>query len=131
MAKKSIKKAAKKTIVRAKKPSASYTFFENVYDVVRLIPKGRVTSYGAIAKYLGTGRSSRMVGYAMNASGTQIPPVPAHRVLNRNGQLTGRHHFNPPELMQELLENEGIKVKKDQVVDFEKLFWNPFDHLII
>lgn len=129
--KKPKKKAPKKVTPKARKPSASYTFFENVYDVVRLIPKGRVTSYGAIAKYLGTGRSSRMVGYAMNSCGSIIPPVPAHRVLNRNGQLTGRHHFNPPELMQELLEKESIKVKNHQVVDLEKVFWDPFDHLII
>src|SRR5579872_1330292 len=106
------KKAATKKEAR---PSASYSFFENVYDVVRLIPKGRVTSYRAIAKYLGSGKSARLVGYAMNVCGSQVPPVPAHRVLNRNGLLTGRHHFNPPELMQELLEAEGIKVKKNQV----------------
>ncbi|HWB63334.1 MAG TPA: MGMT family protein [Chitinophagales bacterium] len=126
------KKAAKKAPAPvAEKPAKDYTFFENVYDVVRLIPKGRVTSYGAIAKYLGTGRSARMVGYAMNMSGNQVPPVPAYRVLNRNGQLTGQHHFGKPGLMKQLLEKEGIKVKKDAVVDFEKLFWDPFDNLII
>jgi len=107
------------------KESKSYTFFENVYEVARLIPKGRVTSYGAIAKYLGTGRSARMVGYAMNNAHTQIPPVPAHRVVNRNGMLTGKHHFTPPTLMQKLLEKEGIKVEKDTVVEFSKLQWNP------
>jgi len=107
------------------KESKSYTFFENVYEVARLIPKGRVTSYGAIAKYLGTGRSARMVGYAMNNAHTQIPPVPAHRVVNRNGMLTGKHHFTPPTLMQKLLEKEGIKVEKDTVVEFSKLLWNP------
>lgn len=123
------KKAAKKKLV--KKSSTDYTFFENVYDVARQIPKGRVTSYGAIAKYLGTGRSARMVGYAMNSSGIQVPPVPAHRVLNRNGMLTGKHHFGEPDLMQKLLEKEGIKVAKDKVENFEKIFWNPFDHLII
>jgi methylated-DNA-protein-cysteine methyltransferase related protein len=127
--KKSAKKLVKKVASKAAKPGASYTFFENVYDVVRLIPKGRVTSYGAIAKYLGTGRSSRMVGYAMNSCEGQIPPVPAHRVLNRNGELTGRHHFNPPELMQELLEKEGIKVEKHQVMNLDKIFWDPFEHL--
>ncbi len=124
------KKSAKKPITPVtKKPSSQYSFYENVYDVVRLIPKGRVTSYGAIAKYLGTGRSARMVGYAMNASAMQIPPVPAHRVLNRNGQLTGKHHFNPPSIMQEMLEREGIKVKKDVVVNFENLFWDPVENL--
>ena len=126
------KKAGKKALPKQeKKFSASYSFFENVYEVVRLIPKGRVTSYGAVAKYLGSGGSARMVGYAMNASGSQVPSVPAHRVLNRNGLLTGRHHFNPPELMQKLLEAEGIKVKKHQVVNFEELYWDPFEHLII
>lgn len=113
---------------KAKNSSASsktYSFFENVYAVVREIPKGRVTSYGAIAKYLGTGKSARMVGYAMNNAHTQIPPVPAHRVLNRNGMLTGKHHFGDPNLMQLLLEKEKIKVQKDTVVDFEKYFWDP------
>jgi methylated-DNA-protein-cysteine methyltransferase-like protein len=102
-----------------------YSFFDNVYEVARLIPRGRVTSYGAIARYLGSGKSARMVGYAMNAAGVQHPPVPAHRVLNRNGMLTGKHHFGSPDLMQDLLEKEGIAVKKDTVVNFEKLFWDP------
>ena len=84
-------------------------FFQNVFDVVRLIPKGRVTNYGAIAKYLGTARSSRMVGWAMNAAHSQKKKVPAHRVVNRNGELTGKHHFPTPFLMQELLEKEGIR----------------------
>lgn len=101
------------------------SFFERVYDVVRLVPKGRVTSYGAIAKYLGTGMSSRMVGWAMNASHNADPPVPAQRVVNRNGLLTGKHHFPTPTLMQQMLEKEGIKVKNDQVVDFKKKFWDP------
>lgn len=100
-------------------------FFEQVYQVVRLIPKGRVTSYGAIAAYLGAKSSSRVVGYAMNAAGSQKPKVPAHRVLNRNGQLTGKHHFETPFQMQELLEKEKIKVENDTVVDFKKLFWDP------
>ncbi len=104
---------------------ATYSFFENVYEVVRLIPKGRVTSYGAIARYLGTGGSARMVGYAMNAAHTQFPPVPAHRVLNRNGMLTGKHHFSSPEEMQLLLEREGVLVKKDTVENFSTLFWDP------
>jgi methylated-DNA-protein-cysteine methyltransferase-like protein len=113
----------------AKAVKKEYSFFENVYDVVRLIPKGRVTSYGAIARYLGAGKSARMVGYAMNASATEIPPVPAQRVLNRNGMLTGKHHFNPPERMEKLLAAEGIRVVKDKAVDFEKLFWDPFKEL--
>lgn len=104
-------------------------FFEMVYEVARLIPYGRVTSYGAIAKYLGAARSSRMVGYAMNACHTHHSPVPAHRVVNRNGMLTGKHHFGHPKAMQRLLESEGIKVKKDQVVNFEKLFWDPMKEL--
>ena len=100
-------------------------FFEDVFDVVRLIPPGRVTNYGCIAKYLGSGLSSRMVGWAMNASHIADPPVPAQRVVNRNGMLTGKNHFSTPTLMQELLEKEGIKIEKDTVVDFEKLFWDP------
>ena len=104
-------------------------FFSLVYDVVREIPKGRVTSYGAIAKYLGTGKSSRMVGWAMNAAGAQKKFVPAHRVVNRNGELTGKHHFGHPKLMQKLLEEEGIKVKKDKIVNFQKYFWNPAEEL--
>jgi len=101
------------------------TFFEQVYEVVKLIPFGRVTSYGAIAKYLGTGGSSRMVGWAMNASHSAVSNIPAHRVVNRIGMLTGKHHFGGPEVMQQLLESEGIKVVNDKIVDFEKHFWNP------
>lgn len=100
-------------------------FFEQVYAVVRLIPKGRVTSYGAIARYLGAARSSRMVGWAMNASHAQIESVPAHRVVNRNGMLTGKMHFAHPNAMQELLEWEGVLVKDDKVQDFKSLFWDP------
>lgn len=100
-------------------------FFQMVYQVVRLIPKGRVTSYGAIAKYLGTARSSRMVGWAMNAAHSQKNKVPAHRVVNRNGELTGKHHFATPFLMQELLEKEGVVVKKDKIKDFQTHFWDP------
>ena len=103
----------------------TYSFFENVYDVVRLIPKGRVTSYGAIAKYLGSGKSARTVGYAMIAAHAQFPPVPAHRVLNRNVMLTGKHHFGSPDLMQKLLEKEGIGVVKDTVLNLDKIFWDP------
>jgi methylated-DNA-protein-cysteine methyltransferase-like protein len=100
-------------------------FFQNVFDVVRLIPKGRVTSYGAIAKYIGTGGSSRMVGWAMNASHGVKPKVPAHRVVNRNGMLTGKAHFETPTKMQELLEKEKIKVQNETVLDFKNLFWDP------
>ncbi len=100
-------------------------FFEDVFEVVRLIPKGRVTNYGSIAKYLGTGLSSRMVGWAMNASHNVKPKVPAQRVVNRNGLLTGKFHFKTPTTMQELLEKEGIKIKNDKVVNFKELFWDP------
>ena len=99
-------------------------FFERVYQIVRQIPEGRVTSYGAIAKAIGAARSARMVGYAMNAS-HHLEDVPAHRVVNRNGVLTGKHHFDGTNLMQQLLENEGIKVVNNQIVDFEKHFWEP------
>ncbi len=99
-------------------------FFQSVFQVVKLIPKGRVTSYGAIAAYLGAKKSSRTVGYAMNASHS-IPGIPAHRVVNRNGMLTGKMHFDTPDRMQQLLESEGIKVEKDVVVEFKELFWDP------
>ena len=102
----------------------SKDFFVDVYDVVRLIPKGRVTSYGSIAKYLGAPRSSRMVGWAMNAAHS-LPDVPAHRVVNRIGLLTGKMHFSTPTRMEELLKAEKIQVKKDQVVDFDKHYWDP------
>lgn len=106
-------------------------FFEMVYQVVRLIPKGRVTSYGAIAKYLGSAGSSRVVGYAMNAAHSQKNKVPAHRVVNRNGVLTGKHHFLDPFEMQALLEKEGLEVKNDQIVDFAKYYWDPVEELKI
>jgi methylated-DNA-protein-cysteine methyltransferase-like protein len=105
------------------------SFFEQVYEVVKLIPKGRVTSYGAIGKYLGMKSSARMVGWAMNAC-HGMKGVPAHRVVNRAGLLTGKHHFETPTRMKELLEKEGIKVKKDQVVDFEKHYWDPNKELL-
>ncbi len=101
-----------------------YNFFDNVYDVARQIPPGRITSYGAIASYLGTKGSSRMVGYAMQACGAAQPPVPAHRVVNRQGLLTAKFHFGG-DLMQRLLEAEGVKVKDDQVQDFKTAFWDP------
>jgi methylated-DNA-protein-cysteine methyltransferase-like protein len=103
-------------------------FFQNVYDVVRLIPEGRVTSYGAIAKYLSSPRSSRMVGWAMNAAHT-IPDVPAHRVVNRNGMLTGKMHFGEPDQMEKLLRNEGVNVVKDQITNFKDVFWDPTEEL--
>jgi methylated-DNA-protein-cysteine methyltransferase related protein len=105
------------------------SFFERVYDVVRQVPCGRVTSYGDVAEYLGGRMSARMVGWAMNASHAAHPPVPAHRVVNRNGLLTGKMHFGSPTLMEELLDNEGIKVVKDQVQDFQLLRWRPLDEL--
>ncbi|XLS28769.1 MGMT family protein [Flavobacteriaceae bacterium M23B6Z8] len=103
-------------------------FFERVYEVARNIPYGRVTSYGAIATYLGTARSARMVGWAMNASGLK-EDVPAHRVVNRVGVLTGKHHFQGTNLMQQLLESEGIEVVNNQIVNFENYFWDPSSEL--
>ncbi|MEO5684123.1 MAG: MGMT family protein [Chitinophagaceae bacterium] len=105
------------------------SFFELVYEVARQIPKGRVTSYGAIANCLGTKLSARMVGWAMNGAGIVKPKVPAHRVVNRNGMLSGKHHFGGNR-MQELLEKEGVKIKNDTVEDFEKLFWDPAAQLL-
>lgn len=104
-------------------------FFELVYEVARQIPKGRVTSYGAIAACLGTKSSARMVGWAMNGCHRVRPKVPAHRVVNRLGILSGKHHFTPPGSMEKQLKAEGIKVKNDQVVDFKKLFWDPVTEL--
>jgi methylated-DNA-protein-cysteine methyltransferase related protein len=122
----------KKEKLKTIKPSGKKeeSFFEQVYEIARQIPKGRVTSYGAIAACLGTKLSARMVGWAMNGAHNAKPKVPAHRVVNRNGMLTGRHHFSPPELMQQLLEKEGIKVKNETVVDFEKKFWDPMEEVL-
>jgi methylated-DNA-protein-cysteine methyltransferase-like protein len=105
------------------------SFFEDVYAVVRLIPEGRVTTFGAIANYLGTKLSARMVGWAMNGAHHVTPAVPAHRVVNRNGMLSGKAHFATPTLMEELLLKEKIKVEEDTVVNFETLFWDPFSEL--
>ncbi|MFO7658100.1 MAG: MGMT family protein [Bacteroidales bacterium] len=105
-------------------------FFKMVFDVTRKIPPGRVTSYGAIARYLGSSQSSRMVGWALNTSHNQEIFVPAHRVVNRYGMLTGKHHFRHEELMQELLENEGVRVINDCVVDFKAYFWDPNKELV-
>ena len=123
------KKPIKNEKLSAIKPSGKReeSFFELVYQVARQIPKGRITSYGAIAACLGTRLSARMVGWAMNKA---KPKIPAHRVVNRNGMLTGKHHFKPPSSMQKLLEKEGIKVKNDTVVDFKKLFWDPAKELL-
>ncbi|KFD38596.1 MGMT family protein [Schleiferia thermophila] len=104
-------------------------FYEMVWDVVRMIPSGRVTTYGHIAEYLGTKRAARMVGYAMNASHSQ-PTIPAHRVVNRKGMLTGKHHFGSPDQMKKLLEAEGVQVLNDQVVGFDKLLWIPSKELL-
>ncbi|MFD2285420.1 methylated-DNA--[protein]-cysteine S-methyltransferase [Pedobacter petrophilus] len=104
-------------------------FYEQVYEIARLIPKGRVTSYGAIAKSLGAAKSSRMVGYAMRYAGTAHPKVPAHRVVNSSGLLTGKFHFETPEMMEELLAGEGVEVKDDKVVNFKNVFWNPLEEI--
>lgn len=116
--------------LKAVKPSGKReeSFFELVYEVARQIPKGRVTSYGAIANCLGTKLSARMVGWAMNGAGKVKPKVPAHRVVNRLGILSGKHHFGGS-TMEQLLKKEGVKVKNDKIVDFEKLFWDPAEEL--
>lgn len=110
-------------------PAKDLEFLDNVYAVVRLIPKGRVTSYGAIAAAIGAKKSARLVGWAMSQSHGIIPKVPAHRVVNSSGLLTGKHHFATPTQMQELLEKEGVKVKNHQVQNFKALFWNPIEEI--
>ena len=119
--------------LRKNKPSKfdKENFFEKVFAVVKKIPRGRVTNYGAIANYLGTGLSARTVGWAMNSSHILVPPIPAHRVVNRNGLLTGKNHFATPTLMEELLAAEGVEVVDDKITDFKKLFWNPGDEPLI
>ena len=104
------------------------SFFSKVYEVVRSVPEGKVTTYGAIAKYLGSPQSSRMVGWAMNAAHSH-PDIPAHRVVNRKGLLTGKHHFWGSNVMNQLLENEGIKIIQDQIQNFESYFWDPLEQL--
>lgn len=104
------------------------SFYTKVYEIVKLVPVGRVTTYGHIAKYVGAATGARTVGYAMNVSHSDCE-IPAHRVVNRNGILTGKHHFNGVNLMQELLESEGIDVKNDKIVDFEKILWDPMTEL--
>ncbi|MBK8785344.1 MAG: MGMT family protein [Chitinophagaceae bacterium] len=120
--------AAKET---PKSTVKEYSFFADVFDVVRQIPKGKVTSYGAVAAYLGTKLSARMVGWAMNAAHTAKPKVPAQRVVNRNGMLTGKHHFATPTAMEELLKKDGVAVKNDTIVDFKKIFWDPSEALAL
>jgi methylated-DNA-protein-cysteine methyltransferase related protein len=112
-------------MIKPERGKEQESFFQQVYAVVRLIPYGRITSYGAIAEYLGSRGSARMVGWAMNASHHEKEYVPAHRVVNRVGLLTGKHHFGGSQLMQELIEAEGIQVEDDKVVDFDRLFWDP------
>ena len=121
----------KKEGLRTVNPSGKKddNFFQLVYDIARQIPKGRVTSYGAIAAALGAKSSARMVGWAMNGSHRMKPKVPAQRVVNRQGLLSGRIHFDYPEQMQELLEKEGVKIKDNQVIDFQKKFWDPIKEL--
>ncbi len=126
-AKKTSKKSLPADGIKTIRPSGVYdqSFFELVYQVARQIPKGRVTSYGAIAACLGTRLSARMVGWAMSGAHRIKPKVPAHRVVNRNGMLTGKHHFDTPDTMQQLLEKEGVKVVNDTIVDFKTIFWDP------
>ena len=106
-------------------PEHNPSFFESVYEVVRLIPSGRVSTYGAIARFLGSAKSARMVGWAMNASFGVVPHVPAQRVVNASGILSGKFHFGPGDEMKNLLEDEGIRVENDCVIEFSKLFWDP------
>jgi methylated-DNA-protein-cysteine methyltransferase-like protein len=108
----------------------SDNFFERVYKIARLIPYGKVTNYGSIAKYLGAAKSARMVGWAMNNSHNQTQEVPAHRVVNRKGLLTGKHHFDGTNLMQQLLESEGIIIIENQIQELEKVFWDPMKELL-
>jgi methylated-DNA-protein-cysteine methyltransferase-like protein len=125
---KQMKKKQVPDLVVARK-SKQYSFFEDVWDVVRLIPEGRVSTYGAIAAYLGAKSSARMVGWAMNASFIVLPKVPAQRVVNRHGMLSGKAHFATPEHMQQLLEQEGIEVVGDKIVHFNERFWDPANEL--
>ncbi len=105
------------------------SFFQRVYEVVKQIPYGRVTTYGAVAAYLGSRKSARMVGWAMNVSHTSGEDIPAHRVVNRNGQLTGKHYFGGNTIMQQLLESEGVMIENDTVLHFSRLFWDPLRHM--
>jgi methylated-DNA-protein-cysteine methyltransferase related protein len=112
-----------------KNKKAESDFFSRVYEVTKLIPYGRVTSYGAIARYLGTGRSARMVGWALNVSHNDTDFIPAHRVVNRNGLLSGKHHFGNSTTMEQLLENEGLIIEDDHIINFREKFWDPMTEL--
>jgi methylated-DNA-protein-cysteine methyltransferase-like protein len=125
--KKRSKPVTEKTAIAS--DSKQYSFFEDVWAVARQIPRGRVTSYGAIANYLGTKLSARMVGWAMNGASRAKPKVPAHRVVNRNGMLTGKMHWDPPSRMEELLKKEGLQVKNDTILNFKERFWDPAEEL--
>lgn len=113
----------------SKKTTDKESIYDAIYDVVRCVPKGRVTTYGAVAATIGVKSGARMVGYAMNVCHNAQPKVPAHRVVNRNGMLSGKHHFNDPDQMQRLLEKEGVKVKDDTIIDFDKRFWDPLTEI--
>ena len=121
----------KKKLLRIpdKKDKPDNDFFSRVYDVTRLIPYGRITSYGAIARFLGSGRSARMVGWALNACHTNPDFIPAHRVVNRNGLLTGKHHFGNSTTMEQLLWNEGMIIENDRILNFSEKFWDPLTEL--
>jgi methylated-DNA-protein-cysteine methyltransferase-like protein len=123
--------APEKLSLRAAGNEKQFTFFDDVWAVARQLPKGRVTSYGAIANYLGAKMSARMVGWAMNAAGSAKPKVPAHRVVNRNGMLSGKMHFKTPTEMEELLAKEKVMVQNDKVMDFKKIFWNPAEEICL
>jgi methylated-DNA-protein-cysteine methyltransferase-like protein len=111
-------------------PPTNENIYDIIYDIVRQVPRGRVTTYGAVAAAIGMKSGARMVGYAMNSCESVVPAVPAHRVVNRVGLLTGKHHFSPPSLMEQLLKKEGVKVKEDKVQNFEQLFWDPMVELL-
>lgn len=115
--------------MKSRNQKSEFGFFDDVYDVVRKIPSGRVTSYGAIARFIGSGQSARMVGWALNGSAVQEDYVPAHRVVNRTGVLSGKRYFGTGNEMKELLESEGIKIEEDTVVDFDLVFWDPSELL--
>ena len=123
------KKTSEKLKILRPSGKREENFFELVFEVARQIPRGRVTSYGAIAASLGAKSSARMVGWAMNGAHRVKPKVPAHRVVNRNGMLTGKFHFSPPSLMESLLKKEGVHVKNDEIVNFKKIFWDPAEAL--
>ncbi|MEO5984687.1 MAG: MGMT family protein [Ferruginibacter sp.] len=126
-----MRRSKKNIIGKIELPDNRRHFFLDVYDVVRLVPPGRITTYGAIATFLGTRLSARMVGWAMNAAHNANPPVPAQRVVNRNGMLTGRLHFPTPTLMEELLLKEGVLVNEETIVNFKELFWDPSEALAL